>query len=74
MLDRTRKQQPATYALTPWKERTAGSSIRRRFSATRRPEKGPYSNIGSATLMIAREVAKEAVQRHTKKTQSRQPS
>jgi hypothetical protein len=37
------------------------------FSNPTKEEKGPYSSIMSACLMIARELAREAVARHQKK-------
>jgi hypothetical protein len=37
------------------------------FSDPAATGKGPYSSIGSAALMIARALAKEAVARHQKK-------
>ena len=77
MLDKTRKANP-TYALTPWniEKRKNGWYIYKTpfFSDPKASEKGPYRNIGSATLMIARELAREAVARHQKATTGRQPS
>jgi hypothetical protein len=57
MLDKTRKA--TTSALTPWniEKRKNGWFIYKApfFSDPKASEKGPYRNIGSATLMIARE-------------------
>ena len=72
MLDRTRKKTKSNpvYALTAWniELRKDGWYIYRTpfFTDPKREERGPYSSIGSATLMIARELAKEAVKRHQK--------
>jgi hypothetical protein len=67
MLDRTRKPNPV-YALSAWsiEQRKNGWFIYKTpfFSDPKASEKGPYRNIGSATLMIARELAREAVKRH----------
>jgi hypothetical protein len=70
MLDRPRRKAKANpvYALTPWNIELRGNGwyIYRTpfFSDPKAEEKGPYRNIGSATLMIARELAREAVKRH----------
>jgi hypothetical protein len=72
MLDRTRKARPTSYALTAWniEKREKGWFIYRTpfFSDPRATERGPYSSIMSACLMIARELAREAVKRHFKPT------
>lgn len=70
MLDRTRRAKPAAYALSAWNVelRRNGWYIYKTpfFSDPKASEKGPYSSIGSASLMIARELAREAVKRHFK--------
>jgi hypothetical protein len=69
MLDRTRRKTPV-YALAAWsiEKRKDGWYAYKTpfFSDPRASELGPYSSIGSATLMIARELAREAVKRHFK--------
>jgi hypothetical protein len=69
MLDRTKKPNPV-YALTAWsiEKRPKGWYAYKTpfFSDPKASELGPYSSIGSATLMIARELAREAVRRHQK--------
>lgn len=56
-----------SYMLSTWsiEKRKDGWYIYKQpfFDDVKKP-KGPYRNIGSATLMIARELAREAVKRH----------
>ncbi len=71
MLDRTRKpDKPRTYALTAWsmEKRPKGWFIFKTpfFNDPKATELGPYSSIGSASMMIARELAREVVRRHQK--------
>ena len=71
MLDRTRKAKAAVYALSPWniEKRKDGWFISKTpfFSDPKATEKGPYVSIGSATLMIARELVQEATAPRRKK-------
>lgn len=69
MLDKTRKKAKSNpvYGLTAWNTEGCWYIYRTPFfTDPKREERGPYSSIGSATLMIARELAKEAVKRHQK--------
>lgn len=65
MLDRTRN----VITLSTWALEKRGRwwyIVKPQFFKEAGADKGPYSSIVSACLMIARELAKEAVQRHSK--------
>ncbi len=65
MLDRPK----SIYMLSTWSIEKRGKRwyiIKPSFFADPKIEKGPYGTIMSACLMIARELAAEAVSRHNK--------
>jgi hypothetical protein len=67
MLDRTKQ----VYSLSTWsiEKRKKGWYAYKTpfFRDPATDEKGPYSSIMSACLMIARELAREAVKRHQRR-------
>lgn len=66
MLDRTKKVIP----LSTWSLERRGPYwhiIKPAFFTDSAAEKGPYTSIVSATLMIARELAKEAARKSFRK-------